>query len=69
MISLLYNDARKAEEYHKSIKNNTAFPKIPAKSYNIAITFYCICFGLCKSGKIKAKNSANHFALKIADDY
>ena len=64
-ITTIYQKRWKVEEYHKSIKSNTAFPKSPTK---FVITqqshFIASVLAYVKMERLKVRISANHFALK-----
>ena len=64
-ITAIYQKRWKVEEYHKSIKSNTAFPKSPTKSVITQQShFIASVFAYVKMERLKAKVSTNHFALK-----
>jgi hypothetical protein len=64
-ITAIYQKRWKVEEYHKSIKSNTAFPKSPTKSVITQQShFIASVLAYVKMERLKVKVSTNHFALK-----
>ena len=64
-VTTIYQRRWKVEEYHKSIKSNTAFPKSPTRT---TITqqshFIASIMAYVKLERLKIRCSKNHFALK-----
>ena len=64
-ITAIYQKRWKVEEYHKSIKSNTAFPKSPTKSVVTQQShFIASVLAYVKMERLKVRVCANHFALK-----
>jgi hypothetical protein len=64
-VSAIYQRRWKVEEYHKSIKSNTAFPKSPAKNEKTQQShFIASIMAYVKMERLKVRCSKNHFALK-----
>lgn len=64
-ITTIYQRRWKVEEYHKSIKSNTAFPKSPTKTITTQQShFIASILAYVKMERLKVRNSKNHFALK-----
>jgi DDE superfamily endonuclease len=61
----IYKRRWKVEEYHKSIKSNTAFPKSPTKRVMTQQShFIASIMAYVKMERLKIRCSKNHFALK-----
>ena len=66
-ITTIYQKRWKVEEYHKSIKSNTAFPKSPTKTVVTQQShFIASILAYVKMERLKVRRSSNHFALKAA---
>lgn len=64
-ITTIYQRRWKVEEYHKSIKSNTAFPKSPTKTMMTQQShFIASIMAYVKLERLKIRCSKNHFALK-----
>lgn len=64
-ITSLYQKRWNIEEYHKSIKSNTAFAKSPTKTVvTQANHFFASIYAYFKLEILKMKTQVNHFALK-----
>jgi hypothetical protein len=64
-MTTIYKKRWKVEEYHKSIKSNTAFSNSPTKKPNTQEAhFVASILAYIKLEKLKIKNNSNHFALK-----
>ena len=64
-ITTIYKKRWKVEEYHKSIKSNTAFSKSPTRTPRTQIShFIASITAYVKLELIKIRTSKNHFALK-----
>ena len=64
-ISTIYQRRWKVEEYHKSIKSNTAFPKSPTRTTVTQQShFIASIMAYVKLERLKIRCSKNHFALK-----
>jgi hypothetical protein len=64
-MTTIYKKRWKVEEYHKSIKSNTAFSKSPTKKQHTQQAhFVASILAYVKLEKLKIKNNRNHFALK-----
>lgn len=64
-MTTIYKKRWKVEEYHKSIKSNTAFAKSPTKKKHTQYAhFVASILAYIKLEKLKVKNNKNHFALK-----
>ena len=61
----LYQKRWKVEEYHKSLKQNTAFAKSPTKlPHTQQNHLFASLIAFCKLEAYKGKTNLNHFALK-----
>ena len=64
-ITTIYQRRWKVEEYHKSIKSNTAFPKSPTRTVMTQQShFIASIMAYVKLERLKIRCSKNHFALK-----
>lgn len=64
-ITSLYHKRWSIEEYHKSIKSNTAFAKSPTKTVITQTNhFFASIYAYVKLEVLKTKSHLNHFALK-----
>ena len=64
-ITSLYQKRWSIEEYHKSIKSNTAFSKSPTKTVVTQSNhFFASIYAFFKLEILKMKTHVNHFALK-----
>lgn len=64
-VTTIYQKRWKAEEYHKSIKSNTSFPKSPTRTVITQQShFIASILAYVKMERLKVRNSKNHFALK-----
>lgn len=64
-ITTIYQKRWKVEEYHKSIKSNTSFPKSPAKtSVAQQSHFIASIMAYIKMERLKIRKGMNHFAIK-----
>lgn len=64
-ITSLYQKRWSIEEYHKSIKSNTAFAKSPTKTVITQSNhFFASIYAFFKLEMLKMKTKINHFALK-----
>lgn len=64
-VTTIYQRRWKAEEYHKSIKSNTAFYKSPTKTpVTQQSHFIASIMAYVKLERLKVRCSKNHFALK-----
>lgn len=64
-ITTIYQRRWKVEEYHKSIKSNTAFPKSPTRTIVTQQShFIASIMAYVKMERLKIRSSKNHFALK-----
>ena len=64
-MTTIYKKRWKVEEYHKSIKSNTAFPKSPAKTIVPQQShFIASIMAYIKMERLKIRKGLNHFALK-----
>lgn len=64
-ITSLYQKRWSIEEYHKSIKSNTAFSKSPTKTVMTQSNhFFASIYAFFKLEILKMKIQVNHFALK-----
>ena len=64
-ITTIYQKRWKVEEYHKSIKSNTSFPRSPTKTLKTQQShFIASILAYVKMERLKVRNSKNHFALK-----
>jgi hypothetical protein len=64
-ITALYQRRWKVEEYHKSLKQNAALAKSPAKSV-VTQSNHCFAaiYGFIKLERLKLKTQLGHFALR-----
>lgn len=64
-ITTIYQKRWKVEEFHKSIKSNTALAKSPTKTVRSQSNhFFASIYGHFKLEMLKMKTQKNHFALK-----
>jgi len=64
-MATIYQRRWKVEEYHKSIKSNTAFPKSPTgKVVSQQSHFIASILANVKLERLKIRHNKNHFALK-----
>lgn len=64
-ITTIYKRRWKVEEYHKSIKSNTAFPRSPTSSTTAQKShFVASILATVKLERLKIRHGKNHFALK-----
>ena len=64
-INNIYQKRWKVEEYHKSIKSNTALEKSPAKIVRTQSNhIFASMYAFFKFERLKMKTNLNHFALK-----
>lgn len=64
-LTTIYQRRWKVEEYHKSIKSNTAFPKSPTRTpVTQQSHFIASIMAYLKLERLKIRCSKNHFALK-----
>ena len=64
-ISTIYQKRWKVEEFHKSIKSNTAFPKSPTKRVLTQQShFIASILAYAKMERLKVRTSKNHYAMK-----
>jgi hypothetical protein len=64
-MTTIYKKRWKVEEYHKSIKSNTAFSNSPTKKQHTQEAhFVASILAYIKLEKLKTKKNSNHFALK-----
>jgi hypothetical protein len=64
-ITTIYQKRWKVEEYHKSIKSNSSFPKSPTRTVKTQQShFIASIMSNVKMERLKVRNSKNHFALK-----
>jgi len=64
-MTTIYQRRWKVEEYHKSIKSNTAFPKSPTSTVlSQRSHFIASILSNVKLERLKIRHSKNHFALK-----
>lgn len=64
-IAALYKKRWCAEEYHKSIKQNSSLGKSPTKTVKTQRNhFYLSLFAYAKMELLKVRHNQNHFALK-----
>lgn len=64
-ITTIYKKRWKVEEYHKSIKSNTAFANSPTKrQHTQQAHFIASILAYIKLERLKVKNNKNHFAMK-----
>jgi len=64
-ITTIYHKRWKVEEYHKSIKSNSAFVKSPTKTKQTQTShFIASIMAFVKLERLQARKNLNHFALK-----
>jgi hypothetical protein len=64
-VTTIYQRRWKVEEYHKSIKSNTAFPKSPTRTTMTQQShFIASIMAHVKLERLKIRCSKNHFTLK-----
>lgn len=64
-MTTIYQKRWKVEEFHKSIKSNTALSKSPTKTVRSQSNhFFASIYGHFKLETLKMKTKKNHFALK-----
>ncbi len=64
-FATIYHKRWKVEEYHKSIKSNSAFVKSPTKTKQTQIShFIASIMAFVKLERIQVRKNLNHFALK-----
>jgi hypothetical protein len=64
-MTTIYKKRWKVEEYHKSIKSNTAFPRSPAKTIVPQQShFIASVMAYIKLERLKVRSGMNHFAMK-----
>ena len=64
-IATTYQKRWHVEEYHKSIKQNTALGQSPTHTVTTQSNhFFASIFAYCKLEIMAIKNNMNHFALK-----
>ena len=64
-ITTIYKKRWKVEEYHKSIKSNTAFAKSPTRTSPTQTShFIASIMAYVKLERLKVRNNKNHFAIK-----
>lgn len=64
-VTTIYQRRWKVEEYHKSIKSNTAFPKSPTRTILTQQShFIASIMAYVKLERLKVRYSKNYFALK-----
>lgn len=64
-VTTIYKRRWKVEEYHKSIKSNTAFPKSPTRRVMTQQShFIASVMAYVKMERLKIRCAKNHFALK-----
>jgi IS4 transposase len=65
-ISTIYEKRWKVEEFHKSIKHNTALSKSPTKTIRTQSNhIFMAILSFFKLEKLKIKHHLNHFALRM----
>lgn len=65
-ITTIYQKRWKVEEFHKSIKSNTALGKSPTRTVRTQSNhFFASIYAFFKLEEIKIKHNLNHFAIKI----
>ncbi|GMT43836.1 MAG: hypothetical protein IEMM0003_0655 [bacterium] len=66
IVSTIYEKRWKVEEFHKSIKHNTALAKSPTKTIRTQSNhIFMSVFSFFKLEKLKIKHHLNHFALRM----
>jgi hypothetical protein len=64
-ITTIYKKRWKVEEYHKSVKSNSSFPKSPAKGEVPQQShFIASILAFVKLERLKIRTGKNHFAIK-----
>lgn len=64
-LTTIYQKRWKVEEFFRSIKNNTAFAKAPAKTIHTQQAhFTASMIAYMKLERLKIRNSKNHYAMK-----
>ncbi|MCK4730581.1 MAG: transposase [Candidatus Aenigmarchaeota archaeon] len=64
-INTIYQKRWKVEEYHKSIKSNTALEKSPTKTVRTQSNhIFASLYAFFKFERLRIKTNLNHFALK-----
>ena len=64
-LTTIYKKRWKVEEYHKSIKSNTAFAKSPTRTPTTQTShFVASIMAYVKLERLKVRTNKNHFALK-----
>ena len=64
-LTTIYEKRWKVEEFFRSIKNNTAFAKAPAKTVRTQQAhFTASMIAFCKLERLKIRNDKNHYAMK-----
>jgi len=64
-VSTIYEKRWKVEEFHKSIKHNSALAKSPTKTIRTQSNhIFMAIFSFFKLEKLKIKHNLNHFALR-----
>ncbi len=64
-ITTIYKKRWKVEQYHKSLKSNTAFGKSPTHTINTQIShFTASLIAFVKLERLQVRCNLNHFALK-----
>ncbi len=64
-MAAIYQKRWKVEEYHKSIKSNTAFAKSPTRTVQTQTShFIASVMAFVKLERLKVRRNMNHFALK-----
>ncbi len=64
-MTAIYQKRWKVEEYHKSIKSNTAFAKSPTRTVQTQTShFIASVMAFVKLERLKVRRNMNHFALK-----
>jgi len=65
-VSTIYEKRWKVEEFHKSIKHNSALAKSPTKTIRTQSNhIFMAVFLFFKLEKLKIKHHLNHFALRM----
>ena len=65
-VSTIYEKRWKVEEFHKSIKHNSALAKSPTKTIRTQSNHvFMAVFSFFKLEKLKIKHHLNHFALRM----
>ena len=65
-VSAIYEKRWKVEEFHKSIKHNSALAKSPTKTIRTQSNhIFMAVFSFFKLEKLKIKHHLNHFALRM----